>query len=395
VGSVSALAQINQPIIGLGLFTVTNSCTATIFERPPNIYLQGERGSKLLVRKNKTISLRSGQFLLGSHYAPVSFDAGGASMQLPVGALALVSVNASHQSHITLLDSGKASGMPVRIANGSSITLKPSDDLAVTSYAAPGTARGGTAGGKSNTVRTYRTAKTTANVHMLLTRNLLLNCHTIRLQSAWPYERLDKRSQTGVAARPPASATLPVLKPISYPAITPPNSWMSPHGLVSKLSEGHYFLSSGTILARAKEPLIVDTAQGSIAIKDDAVVIISIQDKMTRIFNLIDHHRNGVVATALGKTIELSSGREAVLMDASADQVNRVVLDDGIGHKDIKIVQVDANHGLITGEFSMGDLLTEHPLLQRLRKSQEKEDRDLVKSLMKTAAAQTTMELGQ
>lgn len=366
------------------------------FERPPNTYVQGEKGSKLAVRKDKTVSIQSGQFLLGSRYAPVSFEAYGTNMRLPVGALALVSVKPNSQTRITLLDSGSSPGMTVKIANGTSVTMKPADDLVVASYTTLGAAGGGSAVHPvANATRRYKTTKTTADVHMLLTRNLLLNCHSIRLESAWPFERLDKQYGVGVAGKQPPAKTASVLVPIAYSTTNPPNSWMSPHGVMSKLGEGHYFLSSGTVLARGKEPLIVDTPQGSVAIKEDAVVIISIQNKMTRIFNLIDHHRKGVVATALSRTIELSPGREAVLMDANATQVKRVVLDDGIGHKDIQIVQVDANHGLITGEFSMGDLLTQHPLLQRLRKSQEKVDRDLVKTLMKTAAAQTTMQLGQ
>jgi hypothetical protein len=358
--------------------------------------VQGEKGSQLLVRQNRTISIKSGQFVLGSHYLPVKFETYGATMQLPAGALALVSVKPNSESRITLLSSGSSPGMPVQISNGTYITMKATDDLVVRSYAPSRTTRGGATAG-SNTVRRYKTTKTTADMNMLLSRNVLLNCHTLRLESTWPYERLYKQSGVGFAGKQPLADTAPILKPIAYATTSPPppNVWMSPHGALSKLGAGHYFLSSGTVLARGKEPLVVDTPQGSVAIKEDAVVIISIQNRMTRILNLIDHHRKGVIATALNRTIDLSPGREAVLIDANAAQINRVVLDDGIGHKDMQAEQVDAGHGLIMGEFSMGDLLTQHPLLQQLRKSQAKEDQDLVKALMKTAASQTTMEFGQ
>jgi hypothetical protein len=349
-----------------------------IFDRPWKGYVQGERGSTLLVRKNRNISIRNGQFLLGTQLASMSFATSATSTLLPARAIALVS-SKGNQVRITLLDSGSASSVPVRLANSSLVTLKPNEELLVTTYPAVSTKSG---------VR-YQTTKTAINPQTLLTRNVLFNCTSVRITHRWPYEQLFRRSEIRVAAPAPKAAS-PIV-PIAYPSVTPPDSSMSEHATMRKISEGHFFLSTGTVMARAKEPMTVDTPQGSIEIKQDAIAIISVQNKLTRVMNLIDHHRNGVVANTAGKSLELGAGREAVFVDAAASEIDRLVLDDGIGHKNMKIIQIDENHGLITGQFSMGDLITRHPLLQRLRKSEDKSDRDLVNALIKTAAAEASM----
>ncbi len=363
------------------------------FDRQQNSYAQGVKGSRFALRNDRTISIQSGQFLLGARYSPVSFRTMGTNLRLPAGGLALVTIKGNNQTSITLLDKGRSEGVFVEIAGGSAVKLIQADELTVASYSS--TDNRSKAGRSAAAGLRYKTSKTKADIQVLLANNMLLNCHTIRLQNAWPYKRLDTIYGVGLArkapVKPSAAKSATGLLPIAYVSVTPADCWMSPHGVVTKIAEGHFYLRSGSILARGKQPITVDTPQGSVTVKEDAVAIISIQNKMTRVMNLIDHHRKGVVATSMNRVLELSPGREAVLVVATAEQIKRVVLDDAIGHKDIQTVQIDPEHGLITGQFAMGDLLAQHPLLQRLRKSEDKADQDLVKSLMKTAAAQATM----
>jgi hypothetical protein len=362
------------------------------FDKLPNSYVQGERGSTLQVLKNNSISITGGQFLMAAGYVPVAFRAGGVSSRLPAGAIALVSLKTKNETHITLLDSGNVPTLAVTVQNGSLVAMKTGDELTISRN---GTARGVTT---TNAV-TYRTAKTRPDVPMLLVRNMLLNCRSIRLTNAWPYRQLDKRYGVGLASQqtspPITEKAAAVLVPIAYLPAKPPDSWMSAHAVMSKISEGHYRLSSGTILAHAVQSLTVDTPQGSVTLEHGAVAIVSSQLRMTRVFSLIDHSRRGVLATSEDRTLSVEPGHELALLDATEAQVQRVILSDGIGHKDIKAMQLNPSHGLLTGEFSMGDLLAYHPLLQELRKSADKGDRDLVQSLIKTAAAIDTMELGQ
>jgi hypothetical protein len=361
------------------------------FEKLRNSYIQGERGSTLQVHRNDSISLTSGQFVMAAGYVPVNFQAAGVSTRLPAGAIALVSLKSKNETHITLLDSGNVPTLSIKMQNGRLIALKTGDELTI--------ARNDTARGVTTNIATYRTAKTRPNVPMLLTRNILLNCRSMRLTNAWPYRQLDKRYGVGLARKqtstPANEKAAAVLVPIAYIPAKPPDSWMSEHAVMTKVAEGHYRLSSGTILAHAIRPLTVDTPQGSVTLEDGAVAIISSQYRMTRIFSLTDRNRRGVLATTENRTLPVEPGRELALLDATEAQVRRVVLSDGIGHRDIKMMQLTANHGLITGEFSMGDLLAYHPLLQQLRKSADRGDRDLVESLIKTAAARDTMQLGQ
>ena len=185
------------------------------------------------------------------------------------------------------------------------------------------------------------------------------------------------------------------LLPVGYiqPHLT--NTWMSAHAVITEITEGHYFLSSGSILANAKTPLLIDTPHGSVMVKQDSVAIISSQETMTRIFDLHDHHRNGVTAISGENSLNLNPGSEAALMDRNERDVNRVVLTDDIGHRNVRMVTIGGGRGMVTGDFSMGDLLAYHPLLQQLRKSPDKADQELVQSLLKTAAAMSSMNLGR
>lgn len=365
------------------------------FAPEPNSFFQGEKGSTLLAQKGRAISLKSGQFLIGSQYTPISFSTLGTSTRLPSGALALVSVKANKETIITLLERGNATEASVKVTGGGYVGLKERDELRVASYttSSNGTPRASVKPAGATSLR-YNSTKTTVSIPRLMERNLLLCCRTVRLQNSWPYEKLDRKYGVGLARRIPAAPgekAAGLYIPIAHVTAKPMDSWTSDHAALTKISEGHYFLSAGTILARGKQPLIVDTPHGSVSIKEDSVALVSIQNKMTRVFNLNDHHHNGVTTTVGNSSAELSPGREAIFVDASEAQIQRIVLNDGIGHKDLRIQQQNARIGIILGQYSMGDLLTQHPLLQQLRKSEDKSDKALVNALIKTAAAQATM----
>jgi len=57
-------------------------------------------------------------------------------------------------------------------------------------------------------------------------------------------------------------------------------------------------------------------------------------------------------------------------------------------------LKVSENQNVITGRFSMTDVLAYQPLLRKLRNSQNKNDKQLLGSLIKTAAARATMDEG-
>jgi hypothetical protein len=383
------------------------------FGKLRNSYIQAERGSTLFVQKsNNIISLKTGQFFIGAGDTPLHLQAPGLHMALPPKAIALVTVRRNKETRFVLMDSGNSSNIFANVAyQQRGIGLKSADELIVI----PRPARTPVNASKSIARKAervedfqYTTRKGRANVGELLERNQLLNCRYFRLANAWPYQQLEHRYGSRLAGKQRFTGYVPklskerivtipeeVLKPIVYIQPNIPNAWMSAHAVVTEIKSGHYFLASGSILAHTKTPLIVDTPHGAIMLKKDSVVLISSQATMTRVFNLYDCQTSGVLAIAGKRSLKLVPGSEVALMERSEGDISRIVLDDSIGHKNMRIVKAGDGRGMITGEFSMGDLLAYHPLLQKLRKSTDKVDQDLIKSLMKTAAARSTMDFGE
>jgi len=372
------------------------------FDNLRNNYFQAETGSVFLAQKtNNNISLRSGQFFAGAGETAMRFESPGVNMTLPKKALALITVRRNKQTSITLLDSGNSPNVFVNVAyQQRGIALKSGDVLEVTPAAfSSGAPKIATTRNVQN-VR-YTAHKSKANMVNLLERNMLLNCRHLRLAQAWPYEQLDHRygrfGQRLAQPQPRITGSVTeVIRPIAYIQPSLPNAWMSARAVVKEIANGHYFLSSGTILAHATIPLIFDTPNGTVTVKQNSVALISSQETMTRVFDLHDERRNGVVAVSGQTSLNLNPGSEVALMARSQGDISRVVLGDNIGHKNIRVMKIGGGHGrgMVTGEFSMSDLLAYHPLLQKLRKSTDKNDQELVKSLMKTAAARASMDFG-
>ncbi len=305
------------------------------------------------------------------------------------------------ESRITLLDNGNAANVFVSIAyQTKKVEMKPTEQLVITSAPRPVPTKQQLANGiRPVNHAQYRAHKSQADMGLMLERNFLLNCRVIRLANAWPYKRLDQRyglalrSRTTVNIPRPSSVAVELL-PIAMTSITLPDSWPSSRAVLTDAADGHYNLRSGSILIHATKAMTIDTPHGSIFLEEGPVVLISSQEKMTRVFNLHDQKKGSVTLLDQEKTMKLEIGHEAALMDGNQVDISRVILDDNIGHKDLKAIRVDEAHGMVTGEFSMGDMVVYQPLLQQLRKSKSKSDHDLVEKLIKSAAARQTMELG-
>jgi hypothetical protein len=387
------------------------------FAKLPNSYVQGAKGSTMVAQQDGIIALQNGQFFVGAGDSPLKFQAAGIKMTLPSRALALVTTKKNKQTQIVFLDGGKASSAYVNVAYQKNlIAMQPADQLFVNPTSASGATsaihrlgatktqiKGGPGNGPdTNYYRFgaplgYTTHKSKANMGTMLERYMLLNCRTLRLVEAWPYKKLDERY--GLALRQQAVASLQnnntvTLTPVMYTQHNLPNTWTSSHAVLKDTNDGHYNLSSGSILVHVKSPVIVDTPHGSVMLKEGCVALISSQPTMTRVFNLEDRHMGSVEVIVEDKSLPLNQGSEAALMDRGTDDISRVILSDNIGHKNMQVINVDESHGIVTGQFSMGDMISYHPLLIRLRSSSDKKDRDLVQYLIKTAAARQTMDSG-
>jgi hypothetical protein len=376
------------------------------FDQFPNSYIQSEKGSTLFVHKNHNIiSLKTGQFFIGGGNVPLHFQAPGLNIVLPPKALALVTVKRNQESRIVVLDSGKTKNGLVNVAYEQYATsLHPGDNLVVVPHTTAGSSRSGKKISMANErVENlhYTATKSTGNVRTTVRMNVLLNCVSVNLPYTWPYQQLEQHYGVKFAGRQKFTSQLQqkdlikipaqIAKPVVYVQPNIPDVWMSPHAVVVPINDGHYFIASGSILVHAKTPILVDTPNGSITLKPNCVALISSQATMTRIFDLYDHHRDSITAVAGETSMKLMPGSEVALIEGNESDINRVILKDDIGHKDMRIVRASNGRGMVSGDFSMNDMLSYQPLLEQLNKSPDKLDKVLFHSLMKTAVIRSDM----
>lgn len=157
---------------------------------------------------------------------------------------------------------------------------------------------------------------------------------------------------------------------------------------LTRVTDQHFKLDRGTVLLREDDRMQIDTPLGAVDFKPKAAALITVEQDITRVFDLYDSHI-GCVQISVGKRNKmLSSGTEMSLVFATdPTEAQQIVLRDGIHRRQMKITSLGGQHFAVADECSIVDAMLKDPLLDRLHKSPEKADKRAYDKIIKTAAA--------
>lgn len=153
-------------------------------------------------------------------------------------------------------------------------------------------------------------------------------------------------------------------------------------------ADGSMTLHSGTALIRPDKTTTVHLPDGSVLIRAHAVVLVSVEDKITRVMNLFDKSTSGATLTVGRMSIPLVPGAEANLVTSNPDALGPVVMRDGIARRHMRLQAFGAGKYIATDEFSLISALNRNARLSALKSGTSK-DRNLVNAMVKEAAALT------
>ena len=153
-------------------------------------------------------------------------------------------------------------------------------------------------------------------------------------------------------------------------------------------ADGSLTLQSGTALIRPDKATTVHLPDGSVLIRAHAAVLVSVEDKITRVMNLYDKSTSGATLLVGRMSIPLVPGAEANLVNSNPDALGPVVMRDGIARRHMRLQAFGAGKYIATDEFSLISALNRNPRLSALKSGTSKE-RNLVNAMVKEAAALT------
>lgn len=152
-----------------------------------------------------------------------------------------------------------------------------------------------------------------------------------------------------------------------------------------EISDSKTCLIDGELLVSARENVNINAANCEIAIPKGAVVLIRKQQGVVCVENLLEDQSSSILVRISQKSIPLMCGQE-ILVAQDLPALQKVVVDDHVLRRNIKIFQLSCGGNLMHAEVSYPTLVHNSSLLNTINKSMEKSDRALSARLLRMAA---------
>lgn len=171
------------------------------------------------------------------------------------------------------------------------------------------------------------------------------------------------------------------------PAVSPATGFGTADGdgLV-RVSNGVYKLDSGDAFITPAEASRVDVPGASVFIGGHNCVFISVERRITRIMDLNDTTAKSVRVVYKQHLLPLYPGSELSIVDADQQRAGDIIMSDGIGRREMRILAFEDSSFVVIDDFSLTNAISNIPRLSDLYRSQSKEDRAYVASILKMAA---------
>jgi YVTN family beta-propeller protein len=157
------------------------------------------------------------------------------------------------------------------------------------------------------------------------------------------------------------------------------------NGAASSKSYNVPLHGGGTLYVPSKDT-DVETPMGTVHIGAGAAVLVYVQPgKALSVYNLHDEHREDVSITANGHEISVAPGTHSTIANGAVSDFAKVNGLDVIAHRNVRSAN-PAGLSMFSSEFSITSAMTGLNLLQSMRASSDKAQRDVVDDILKNAA---------
>jgi hypothetical protein len=435
------------PTLGSGPFISTNACTGFTFNDDPVSYLQAVEGTELYKAEKEGIVLVKGQMLASGGEKGLTVRTEMAAVFLKPQQVALIDTRKQEPTRITVLDSAGLDGVMIKVDNAT-YNVNTSEEVIVTKESRTGAAkpRATLKGGVEVVEDADPSHVMKVAVHMpeYISKNPMIMCivrhfeNYASLKSRLPQalvQQIEKYraqfpdgkrlghlakenlslsaaggspcsachnkikasaplrltgNESGTGASQAASVPADDLRNVAYtpsPALPPEIRLLDGARLHTKDSNW-YVLEDGTALLEATADLTtIDTGHGSVIARTGAVVLVTAEARLTRMWNLSDKSA-GAVKASLGEWfVNVLPGSEASFVSGPGENAAELVMKDGLARRKVHVTALSQEDSLVRAQVSLVGALSKHPLLTMVRRSTRKTDRRLVTKLVKTAAS--------
>jgi hypothetical protein len=163
----------------------------------------------------------------------------------------------------------------------------------------------------------------------------------------------------------------------------PPGCLLSTGAGLKVEAQGVYRLERGNALIFADRDLRVNTRHASVLARSGSIILVTDHDDLTRVRDLFDRFGGDVKVLVGNKYIPLRPGKEVSITECTQDPIP-LLYSDNLARRLISVNDV-CNYKVVTNDFSIINLLAEHPLVKQWRCTQF--DKFAFAKILKTAAA--------
>jgi hypothetical protein len=140
--------------------------------------------------------------------------------------------------------------------------------------------------------------------------------------------------------------------------------------------------------------VVLKTSYGTVEVKSGAIALIVTSPTGTAVYNLHDAHKDSVSISAGMRKIAIAPGRQATMCQVSSTNFESVNQAESLTYRNLSSVRVDGGERLYTSEFSLSTAISKFTVLRNLAKSGDRESRQILSLLLKTAAIMSQLDRG-
>lgn len=352
----------------------------TVTDLQPS-YLQADTNAREAL--NNHIALQYGQIFIGNKKEDHIFHTNIASIEVPATGSAIVDIFDPNAITVTSISSKNIPELKIQTAGGDTYLLNAGQQLSIKKPGVPAD---------------YEPKKMPIMQAILALPEIVPKWIIFNSSPHHFYEHhtdVKPNNTTVIDDRKTLEkqiAAEPHFKDISYSNLKesqPIHIRKSAIAQIKEIEPNHYKLTRGSILLAEKHCVQVDTPQGRVLIKGNAIATITVRRNLTRVHNWHDTEKDSVITMCDKHMVSLRPGKEACMISTNGNSpdIESIVWADHLARRRLNVIPASDDKQFVLSDFSHLDAMGKEELLISLRASKNKADREIAAKLVKTGAA--------